>query len=106
MCSSSWMTEAAAERTMDSEFERKLRDMVDRHEIHQVMLRYGRGLDRIDNELAKTCYWPEATEDHGSYVGGIDGFIKYADASSFMFESTQHAILNHFCDLQGDEAFT
>lgn len=91
---------------MDSELERKLRDMVDRHEIHQVMLRYGRGLDRIDNELAKSCYWPEATEDHGSYVGGIDGFIQYADASSFMFESTQHAILNHFCDLQGDQAFT
>lgn len=90
---------------MDPDLEAGLRELLDRQAIHQVMLRYGRGLDRIDNELAKSCYWPEATEDHGSYVGGVDGFIKYADASSFMFESTQHAILNHFCDLAGDEAF-
>lgn len=90
---------------MDPAPEQALRELLDRQAIHQVMLRYGRGLDRIDNELAKSCYWPEATEDHGSYVGGVDGFIEYADASSFLFESTQHAILNHFCDLQGDEAF-
>ncbi len=91
---------------MDTHLETGLRELLDRQAIHQVMLRYGRGLDRIDNELAKGCYWPEATEDHGSYVGGVEGFIQYADASSFLFESTQHAILNHFCDLQGDEAFT
>jgi hypothetical protein len=90
---------------MDSELERAMRELLDRQAIHQVMLRYGRGLDRIDNALAKSCYWPEATEDHGSYVGDVDGFIKYADASSLLFESTQHAILNHFCDLVGDEAF-
>lgn len=90
---------------MDAELETKLRELVDRDAIHQVMIRYGRGLDRLDNDLARSCYWPEAIEDHGHYVGDVSGFIAYADNSSLMFESTQHAILNHFCDLQGDDAF-
>ena len=90
---------------MDPALERKLAEIADRHDIHQVMLRYGRGLDRLDNELARSCYWEDATEDHGHYVGDVEGFIRYADRSSLMFLSTQHAILNHFCDLKGDEAF-
>jgi ketosteroid isomerase-like protein len=82
-----------------------LAELVDRHEIHQVLLRYARGLDRLDNELARSCYWDDAIEDHGHFVGTPDDFIPWADGTTLMFEVTQHAILNHFCDLQGDEAF-
>lgn len=90
---------------MDTAFEAKLRDMADRHDIQQVMLRYGRGLDRLDNELARSCYWDDATEDHGAFVGTPDSFIPWADGTTLAFLSTQHAILNHFCDLQGDDAY-
>lgn len=83
----------------------KLAELVDRHEIHQVLLRYARGLDRLDNALARSCYWDDAIEDHGHFVGTPDDFIPWADGTTLMFEATQHAILNHFCDLQGDEAF-
>lgn len=85
--------------------EAKLAEIVDRHEIHQVMLRYARGLDRLDRELARSCYWDDAIEDHGHFVGAPDDFITWADGTTLMFEATQHAILNHFCDLQGDDAF-
>jgi hypothetical protein len=91
---------------IDTELERKLRELVDRNEIHRVMMRYARGLDRLDNGLARSCYWDDATEDHGQFVGDPDGFIRYADATTLMFEAVQHGILNHICDLQGDEAFT
>jgi len=90
---------------MDTALETKLRAMLDKHEIHQVMLRYGRGLDRLDNELARSCYWDDCTEDHGAFVGHPDQFIPWADGTSLAFNSTQHAILNHFCDLQGDDAY-
>lgn len=83
----------------------KFAEIVDRHEIHQVMLRYARGLDRLDNELALSCYWDDAIEDHGHFVGTPKDFVPWADGTSLMFETTQHAVLNHFCDLQGDEAF-
>jgi hypothetical protein len=90
---------------MDAALEAKLAEIADRHEIHQVMLRYGRGLDRIDNALARSCYWDDATEDHGQFVGRPEDFIPWADGTSLNFLSTQHAILNHFCDLQGDDAY-
>lgn len=90
---------------IDAELERKLREQIDRSEIHRVMLRYARGLDRLDNALARACYWDDAIEDHGHFVGTPDDFLVYADRTTLMFESVQHAILNHICDLQGDEAF-
>lgn len=90
---------------MDAELERKLRELVDRQEIHQVMLRYARGLDRLDNELVRSCYWDDAIEDHGNFVGAPDDFIQWADGTTLMHTTTQHAILNHTCDLDGDDAW-
>ncbi|MFC3213587.1 nuclear transport factor 2 family protein [Novosphingobium panipatense] len=55
--------------------------------------------------MVRSCYWDDAIEDHGHFVGSPDDFIAWADGTTLMFETTQHAILNHVCDLQGDEAF-
>lgn len=90
---------------MDAELETKLRELIDRSEIWQVMQRYARGLDRMDNELARSCYWDDATEDHNHYVGDPDGFIKYADQSTLLFETCMHGLLNHTCELAGDDAW-
>ncbi len=90
---------------MDAALEAKLAEIADKHEIQQVMLRYGRGLDRLDNALAASCYWDDATEDHGQFVGSPKDFIPWADGTTLMFLSTQHAILNHVCDLRGDDAY-
>ena len=84
----------------------KLRELIDRHEIWQVLLRYGRGLDRVDNELARSCYWDDAIEDHGNFVGAPDDFIAWADQVTLRFKSTTHSVMNHWCDLAGDEAHT
>lgn len=90
---------------MDAELERRIREQLDRDEIWRVMQRYARGLDRLDFELARSCYWDDAIEDHGSYVGRPDDFIRWADSTTEAFESTQHGILNHSCDLQGGDAY-
>jgi len=82
-----------------------LAELIDRQAIHTVMLKYARGLDRLDSALTRSCYWDDAIEDHGHFVGTPDDFVPWADGTSLLFESTQHAILNHVCDLVGDEAF-
>ena len=84
----------------------KLRELIDRHEIWQVMLRYGRGLDRIDNALARSCYWDDAIEDHGNFIGAPDDFVAWADQITLRFKSTTHSMMNHWCDLDGDDAHT
>jgi hypothetical protein len=90
---------------MDADLERRLREQLDRDEIWRVMQTYARGLDRLDNELARSCYWGDAIEDHGYFVGTPDNFIPWADGTTLAMQSTAHGILNHFCDLQGDDAY-
>lgn len=90
---------------MDATLETRLREMLDRQVIWQVMLRYARGLDRMDREMARSCYFDDAIEDHGRFVGWPEDFLDYTDRIAQMYRSTQHSLTNHFCDLQGDEAF-
>jgi hypothetical protein len=90
---------------MDAALEAKLRELVDRSEIWQVLQRYARGLDRMDNELARSCYWDDAIEDHNHFVGTPDAFIAYADKVTQSFVSCQHGLLNHSCEMDGDDAY-
>jgi hypothetical protein len=69
------------------------------------MLRYVRGLDRIDNELTRSCYYGDCIEDHSHYVGDVEGFIRHADGVSRAYLSTQDALLNHVCELAGDDVY-
>ncbi len=91
---------------MDADLERRIREQLDRDEILRVMMKYARGLDRLDFELVRSCYWDDAIEDHGSYVGRPDDFIEWANSTTLANQSTKHGILNHHCDLQGDDAYT
>lgn len=90
---------------MDAELERRLREQLDREEIWRVMQKYGRGLDRLDKELVLSCYWEDAIEDHGALVANPSDFIDWADENTLAFQSSQHGLLNHSCDLQGDDAY-
>ena len=49
---------------MDAAMEKKLRELIDRQEIWQVLQNYGRGLDRFDRELLRSCYFDDAIDDH------------------------------------------
>jgi SnoaL-like domain len=90
---------------MDAALEKKLREMVDRHEIWQVLLRYGRGLDRFDVALARSCYFDDAIEDHDAFVGTPDDFIEWANRTARLYVTTHHGLMNHSCELKGDDAY-
>jgi hypothetical protein len=85
--------------------ERELREMIDRQQIWQVLQRYGRGLDRLDYDLARSCYFDDAIEDHGAFVGNPDTFIYWANEASERFLNTHHGVMNHYCELDGDDAY-
>lgn len=85
--------------------ERKLQKIIDRQEIWQVLQRYARGLDRMDVELARSCYFEDAIDDHGHFVGYRDDFIDMANKSSLNFVEQHHGIMNHSCELHGDNAY-
>lgn len=59
---------------------RALRRLLDREQIEDVLRRFGRGSDRADLELLKSCYHPDAYEDHGYFQGNAWEFCEQAVA--------------------------
>jgi hypothetical protein len=89
------------------ELERTVAELKDRQAIHDCLMTYSRGIDRLDRELLLSVYHDDAIDDHGVFVGTPEEFVDWAFA---MHRSThlshQHCILNYTVDLQGDVAHT
>lgn len=92
---------------MDADLERKLCELVDRQEIWDLLLKFARGLDRLDREMVRSIYWDDAIEDHHAFIGTPDDFIDWANDHSRNSCRVQHHVMtNHFCELDGDDAFS
>lgn len=92
---------------IDPELEQKMRALIDRQEIHDVILRYCRGVDRLDRDLILSAYHPDAIDDHGLFVGGPEAFADhFMSFHGRLQTATQHIVTNHVCDLDGDVAHT
>ena len=69
--------------------------------IHDVVLRYCRGIDRLDADLVRSCYHPDATDEHGSFAGTVDEYLTWVFALLAKYDSTQHLLANHLVDFGG-----
>lgn len=78
--------------------------LLDRREIEDVILRYCRGIDRLDLELVRSCYWPDATDSHGGFSGTRDEFVAWVEKLLARFESTSHFLGNLLVELAGEAA--
>ncbi|WP_261574381.1 nuclear transport factor 2 family protein [Frankia gtarii] len=89
------------------ELERAVRELRDRQAIHDCLMTYSRGIDRLDRELLLSVYHPDAIDDHGVFVGSPEEFADWAIAMhSATHLSHQHCVLNYTVDLDGDVAHT
>lgn len=90
---------------MAGDIETVIRQLQDRQEILDCLLRYCRGVDRFDREAVRSAYHEDAIDDHGDYVGGVEGFIDWAFGYHQRHQRrTLHSISNHLCELDGDTA--
>lgn len=90
---------------MDPKLEAKLRELIDRQEIWSVLLRYGRGMDRLDRELVRSCYHADAIDDHHAFVGSVEDFTDWAFGFHGGYNTVHHhGVSNHSCEIDGDEA--
>jgi hypothetical protein len=51
--------------------------LLDREMIREAMARYCRGIDRLDVDLIRSAYHPDAFDDHGPFKGKRDDFIEW-----------------------------
>jgi len=73
---------------MDDRIER----LIARQDIQDCIFRYMRGQDRLDAELQRSAFHPDATVDYGFWKGSGHDFVDFAQGLLTRYGATQHLI--------------
>lgn len=79
-----------------------IEQLCDLENIRDVAKRYCRGVDRLDVELLKSAYWPDAIDEHGSFKGNAHQFAEFCMEAHLGWRSTLHCIFNHSIEFDDD----
>ena len=84
----------------------RLERMLARDEIQEVLARYARGVDRADADLLKSCYHPDAIEEHGgNYSGNAFAYVDGAVPRIRLMGAMQHLLGTSHIEFDGDVAW-
>ncbi|GGC37122.1 hypothetical protein GCM10011371_25690 [Novosphingobium marinum] len=89
---------------MDEQLERRLRELLDKQEITEIIYKNARAVDRRDAPLMSTGFHPDATDDHGMFQGKASDFVPWVMEVLSTMEMTQHVVGNVLIRLDGDQA--
>lgn len=76
-----------------------LDELLAKQQITEVLYRYCRGVDRLDESLVRSCYHPDASDDHGSFQGGIDAYVEWVFRLLRKYDTTFHFLGNVLVEL-------
>lgn len=79
---------------------------LNKERIREVLAVLARGVDRVDAELIASCYWPDSTDDHGSFVGTGREFADRPERRSPSNVASQHLLGQSVIVLNDDKAFS
>jgi len=83
----------------------RLERLLARAEILEVLARYARGVDRADGDLLKSCYHPDAVEEHGgNYTGNAHEYVDGAVPRIRQMGAMQHLLGSSHVEFDGDVA--
>jgi hypothetical protein len=86
---------------MDAE----LQEMLDSHKIRKVLQNYCRGVDRRDQALLESVYWPDSVNDLGIWSGPGQEFASFVIAAlNEAYASTLHCIQQSSIQVNGSRA--
>lgn len=86
---------------MTGELEATVQRLVDRGAIHDLLMTYFRAVDRVDLELLRSCYQPDATDSHGSFTGGVDAYLAWVEPLLRSYDKTFHLAGNVLIEFEG-----
>ena len=67
----------------------------DKDEIRDVIMRFCRGIDRLDAELIRSCFHADSYDDHGHFKGSGDAFADFIVKSlAERAQHTTHSVAN------------
>ncbi len=75
----------------------------DRLEIQALVYRWCRAVDRRDWDLVRECFHPDGHDDHGVYVGGVDGMIAWLKERHAEISQSMHHAGNLLIEFAGPD---
>jgi hypothetical protein len=99
--------DAYLEATMTAETvstDAAVRELLAKQEIRDALMRYSRGVDRVDMEVMLSAYHPRANDNHGTYKGDAEGFARYLEPALRLDNGHMHFLGNSLIEIQGDRA--
>ena len=81
-----------------------LEELADREAIRECLYRYSRGVDRLDADMIRSAYWPDAIDSHLSFKGNAEEFIAWSFPIMKSMDQTMHMIGNVLMNIQGSRA--
>jgi hypothetical protein len=92
---------------LNSDTESRLQRLLDCQDIYDCLVRFSRGMDRFDRELFLSAFHADAIISAGDFVGGPQDLYDWASKLHDLGQkATQHNLLNHSCDIDGQVAHT
>lgn len=79
-------------------------ELADREAIKDCLYRYSRGVDRLDEEMVRSAYWPDAIDNHLEFKGNVEEFIAWSFPIMRSMDQTMHIICNVMIRLDGAKA--
>lgn len=82
-----------------------LEELTARAEIHDALLRYCRGLDRVDMSLVRGVFHEDAWVQfpESLHVGTVDGFVDFLAGEMPRFVRTMHVLGNNLIEFDGPD---
>lgn len=84
----------------------KIDALMSRNAIIDILHRYARGNDRKDEELIRSCFWPDSAHKHGGFEGLSSDFVTRAMKILGSITYSYHYIGNATVEVNGDRAFS
>jgi hypothetical protein len=81
----------------------QLRRLLDEAAMRDVLARYARAIDRMDWPLLRSCYHPGAVDEHGRYIGDVEGFIAWLEQELPAYHGTAHVLGQQRIEFEGDD---
>lgn len=76
--------------------------LLSERDIKNVVLRYCRGVDRMDLAMVRSCYHPDADDHHGDFAGGVDEALGWVWEVLATYSSTVHLVANMLVEIDAD----
>ena len=81
-----------------------VRELLDKQACIELVYRLARSIDRCDEALMRSLFYPDATDDHGVLHGTAADFVDWVFPVLRGMKRTQHCICNVLIAVDGDVA--